>query len=166
MNSTCETRRPLFELLGNLETVDTFFDSVSEDVEWTLVGRHPLAGEFRNKREFLDGTLEQIRARSGGLRFDLKQMYGTSDVVVVVMEGVATATDGEPYDPFYIWICRFEGDVIVEVQAYVDTRVVTGIIERVLPAGGSGSGPSAAEQAEARSTRVPGPLRAVGDAGP
>ncbi|MFC8127453.1 nuclear transport factor 2 family protein [Streptomyces sp. NPDC057302] len=156
MTGTCETRRPLFQLLGELDTVDKFFEQVSDDVKWTMVGRHPLAGAYQNKRDFLDGTLEQIRARSGGLRFDLKQMYGTESEVVVVMEGIATATDGEPYDPFYVWLCRFEDDTIVEVQAYVDTRVVTGIIDRVPVAGEPHT--SAAEQAEARATRVPGPL--------
>ncbi|MEU6120400.1 hypothetical protein [Streptomyces sp. NPDC047123] len=156
MTRTREIRRPLFQLLGELDTVDKFFEQVSDDVKWTMVGRHPLAGAYQNKRDFLDGTLEQIRARSGGLRFDLKQMYGTDSEVIVVMDGIATATDGEPYDPFYVWLCRFEGDTIVEVQAYVDTRVVTGIIDRVPVAGEPPT--SAAAQAEARRTRVPGPL--------
>ncbi|MGW5733222.1 MULTISPECIES: nuclear transport factor 2 family protein [Streptomyces] len=156
MTGTCETRRPLFQLLGELDTVDKFFEQVSDDVKWTMVGRHPLAGVYQNKRDFLDGTLEQIRARSGGLRFDLKQMYGTDSEVIVVMQGIATATDGEPYDPFYVWLCRFQDDTIVEVQAYVDTRVVTGIIDRVAVAGEAPG--SAVAQAEARKTPVPGPL--------
>ncbi|MGW8328771.1 nuclear transport factor 2 family protein [Streptomyces sp. NPDC055897] len=161
MAGTCETRRPLFELLGELDTVDKFFEHVADDVKWTMVGRHPLAGEYQNKRDFLDGTLEQVRSRSDGLRFDLKQMYGSDAEVIVVMEGVATASDGEAYDPFYVWLCRFEGDVIVEVQAYVDTRVVTGLIDRVPGAETGASQLSAEDQAEAARVCVPGPLHSV-----
>ncbi|MFD7536317.1 nuclear transport factor 2 family protein [Streptomyces sp. NPDC059819] len=156
---SCEARRPLFELLGELATVDSFFGHVSDDVQWTMVGRHPLAGKYRNKKDFLDGTLEQVRSRSGGLCFRLKQMYGTSSFVTVVMEGVATATDGRPYDPFYVWLCRFEGDTIVEVQAYVDTMVVTDLIDRVPSGDETAKEAPANAQAEARRTAVPGPLQ-------
>lgn len=147
-----------FQLLGALDTVDKFFEHVADDVKWTMVGLHPLAGEYHNKRDFLGGTLEQVRSRSGGLGFDLKQLYGTDSEVVVVMEGVATAGDGEPDDPFYVWLCRFEDDVIVEVQTYVDTRVATGIVDRVPGARTAEPQLSAEDQAEARRTRVPVPL--------
>ncbi|WP_353943975.1 hypothetical protein ABII15_21690 [Streptomyces sp. HUAS MG91] len=158
-NGTCEDRREIFELLGDLSTVDKFFgEHVSDQVQWTMVGRHPLAGPYRNKRDFLDGTLEQVRARSGGLSFDLKAMYGTAEQTIVIMEGVATANDDNAYDPFYVWACRFADDKIVEVQAYVDSYVVTDLIHRVPSTREEPTALTAAQQAESRRTAVPGPL--------
>ncbi|MER5889583.1 hypothetical protein ABT160_37650 [Streptomyces sp. NPDC001941] len=159
---TCEDRRQIFELLGDLSTVDKFFsDFVSDSVKWTMVGRHPLAGHYQNKREFLDGTLEQVRARSGGLSFDLKAMYGTAEQTIVIMQGVASANDGNAYDPFYVWLCRFDEDKIVEVQAYVDTHVVTDLIHRVPSTREEPSPLTAAQQAESRRTAVPDALGSI-----
>lgn len=54
-------------------------------------------------------------------------------MTVAEMDGVATAKDGVPYDPFYVWVCRFEGETIVEVNAYIDSAAVNDILERLSP---------------------------------
>ncbi|MFC9970389.1 nuclear transport factor 2 family protein [Spirillospora sp. NPDC127200] len=129
-----QERRAIFELLENEDTVDDFFARCADDVRWTLIGQHPLAGDYQSKDEFVPATIGKVRPLlSGGLHFKIKGLYGDDEVAIVEMDGVATAADGRPYDPFYVWICRFEGDTIVEVHAYVDSSVVNDILERLAP---------------------------------
>lgn len=129
-------RRELFELLEKVGTVDAFFARLADDVRWTLHGRHPLAGQYRSRAEFVPATIGQIRPLlSGGLRFHIKALHGDGPVTVAEMKGIGTALDGIPYDPFYVWVCRFDADghTIVEVDAYIDSIVVADILRRLSP---------------------------------
>jgi uncharacterized protein len=49
-------------LFGSLTTgkIYTFFDSVTEDVHWTVMGTHPLAGVYNSKDDFLKNTFERL----------------------------------------------------------------------------------------------------------
>ncbi|WP_063802814.1 nuclear transport factor 2 family protein [Streptomyces sp. NRRL S-1521] len=130
------SRRQLFELLENVDTVDVFFARLADDVRWTLHGSHPLAGEYRSRAEFVPATIGQVRPLlSGGLRFHIVALHGDGPVTVAEMRGIGVALDGTPYDPFYVWVCRFdaEGDTIVAVDAYIDSVVVTDILRRLSP---------------------------------
>ncbi|MFC6879404.1 MULTISPECIES: nuclear transport factor 2 family protein [Actinomadura] len=129
------TRRELFELLEDVDTVNDFFARCADNVRWTLFGRHPLAGDYKSKEEFIPATIGKVRPLlSGGLHFRIRGLYGGDPITIVEMDGVATARDGVPYDPYYVWICRFNGETIVEVHAYVDSTVVNDILQRVPPA--------------------------------
>ncbi|GAA2613012.1 hypothetical protein SMC26_14355 [Actinomadura fulvescens] len=131
-NTPSQSRRELFALLEDVDTVDDFFARCAENVQWSLFGQHPLAGHYKSRDEFIPATIGQIRPLlSGGLHFRVRGLYGGDEIAIVEMDGVATAHDGEPYDPFYVWICWFEGDEIVKVHAYVDSLVVTEILDRL-----------------------------------
>ncbi|MER5559925.1 hypothetical protein ABT071_15100 [Streptomyces sp. NPDC002506] len=127
-------RRALFGLLEDVETVNSFFEQLADGVKWTLYGRHPLAGSYLGRDEFMPATIERVRPLfSKGLRFQITGLHGAGGVTVAEMRGIATAKDGVPYDPFYVWICRFEDGVIVEVHAYIDSVVVNDILRRLSP---------------------------------
>ncbi|WP_206505593.1 nuclear transport factor 2 family protein [Streptomyces chrestomyceticus] len=127
-------RREVFALLEHVDTVDEFFGRLADDVRWTLFGKHPLAGSYRGREEFVPATIGKVRPLlDGGLRFRIRGLYGGGAVTVAEMDGVATAKDGVPYDPFYVWVCRFEGETIVEVNAYIDSAAVNDILERLSP---------------------------------
>lgn len=127
-------RGALFALLEDSETVDEFFARLADDVKWTLFGHHPLAGAYRGREEFMPATIEKVRPLfAESLHFRIRGLHGAGAVTTVEMEGVATARDGVAYDPFYVWICRFEGHRIVEVHAYIDSVVVTDILRRLSP---------------------------------
>ncbi|MFF3641901.1 nuclear transport factor 2 family protein [Streptomyces sp. NPDC002564] len=130
------SRRELFALLENVDTVKEFFAYLADDVRWTLHGRHPLAGQYRSKAELIPASIGQVLPLlSGGLRFHVKALHGDGPVSVVEMQGVGVALDGVPYDPFYVWVCHFDsrGDTIVAVDAYIDSVAVTDILNRLAP---------------------------------
>jgi ketosteroid isomerase-like protein len=56
-------------LFANLENgkSDAFFEHVADDVNWTVMGSHPLAGDYRTKVNFLT-HLRQVEQDSQGGR--------------------------------------------------------------------------------------------------
>ena len=38
----------------------SFFDNVADDVHWTVMGTHPLAGVYKSKEDFLKNTFERL----------------------------------------------------------------------------------------------------------
>lgn len=54
-------RREVFALLEHVDTVDEFFGRLADDVRWTLFGKHPLAGAYRGREEFVPATIGQVR---------------------------------------------------------------------------------------------------------
>ena len=51
--------RSLFANLENGRT-DAFFDHVAEDVDWAVMGTHPLAGTYQTKADFLVHTFGRL----------------------------------------------------------------------------------------------------------
>ena len=42
----------------------------------------------------------------------------------------STTNEGASFDNRYCWVCRFDGDTIVEVRAYLDSMMVDYTIQR------------------------------------
>jgi ketosteroid isomerase-like protein len=61
MPISAETAREIFSKLEQ-DNGDAFFDHVAEDVDWTVMGTHPLAGRYRSKAEFRAATFERRAA--------------------------------------------------------------------------------------------------------
>ena len=47
------------------------------------------------------------------------------DTAIVELYSTSTTNEGAPFANRYCWICRFEGDTIVTVRAYLDSTMVT-----------------------------------------
>ena len=50
------------EVFKGLENGDgaAFFTHVADDVDWTVMGTHPLAGRYRSKADFIAGTFTKL----------------------------------------------------------------------------------------------------------
>ena len=50
------------EIFKGLEKGDgaAFFERVADDVDWTVMGTHPLAGHYRSKKDFIAGTFAKL----------------------------------------------------------------------------------------------------------
>jgi len=66
-----------------------FFAHVADDVDWTVMGTHPLAGHYKSKTDFIAGTLETERRILGDIADIVEEVakYKTRHVCV---------TGGEP----------------------------------------------------------------------
>jgi hypothetical protein len=115
------------EIFRGLESGDgaAFFRHVADDVDWTVMGTHPLAGQYHSKADFIAGTFARLdRVLPKGAQLHLEHLIVEDDKAVVELHSVATARNGMRFDNRYCWIVVFEGDVIVRVRAYLDSAMV------------------------------------------
>lgn len=119
-------------LFKNLETGknDLFFKHVADDVSWTVMGTHPLAGTYHTKDDFISHTFQRLnKILKEGVVLKVKNIIIHDDTAVVEMESISTALNETPFNNTYCWVVRFENDVIVEVRAYVDSALVQKVID-------------------------------------
>ena len=88
-----------------------FFAHVAEDVDRTVEGTHPLAGRYRSKKEFLDGTFAKLtKVLPEGAQLYLVHVLVSGDWATVKLRSMATAKNGLRFDNMYCWVTRFVDD--------------------------------------------------------
>ena len=118
----------LFNYLKTDES-DKFFEYVDDNVLWTVMGTHPLAGVYKRKNDFILNTFQRLNnLLKEGVILKVNNIIIQDNTAVVEMESLSTALNGKPFNNTYCWICRFENDIIVEVHAYVDSALVQRLI--------------------------------------
>lgn len=127
------TREGVRDLFSNLETGhgDVFFESVRDDVDWIVMGTHPLAGEYHSKDDFRHATFTRLNTvLKDGVVLQVVGVHVDGNVAIVELRALSTANNGKPFDNTYCWICTFdENDMISKVRAYVDSALVAQVIE-------------------------------------
>ena len=121
-------RESTVALFRNLEHPDTharFFEHVADDVDWTVEGTHPLAGRYRSKQAFLDATFVRLAGvLSDGVHLVVEHVFVDGDTAIAELYSTSTTNEGAPFDNRYCWVCRFDGETIVNVRAYLDSTMV------------------------------------------
>ncbi len=124
--------RQVQDIFRSLETSDeaTFFAHVADDVDWTVEGTHPLAGHYNSKADFLAHTFEKLaKVLPQGAELHTEHVLVSGEWAVVELHSLATAKNGLRFDNRYCWVCRFSGDKIVEVRAYLDSALVARLFQ-------------------------------------
>jgi uncharacterized protein len=104
---------------------DSFFKHVANDVDWTVMGTHPLAGHYTSKDAFKKSTFSKLgKVLPDGTQLRVTNVIVAGDVAVVELVSDATARNGMRFDNHYCWVNRFDGNTIVEVRAYLDSAMV------------------------------------------
>jgi len=122
----------ILDIFKNLETGNEgeFFAHVADDVDWTVEGTHPLAGHYHSKADFLAHTFEKLgKVLPQGTQLHVEHALASGDWAVVELHSLATAKNGLRFDNRYCWVCRFSGDKIVEVRAYLDSALVARLFQ-------------------------------------
>jgi len=124
MSTDEQTVRSIFAGLEHGDG-DAFFAHVADDVDWTVMGTHPLAGRYRSKTDFKAATFEKLgKVLPEGARLRVTNAIVAGDTAVVELISDATARNGMRFDNHYCWVTRFDGGTIVEVRAYLDSAKV------------------------------------------
>ncbi|MGZ3497481.1 MAG: nuclear transport factor 2 family protein [Vulcanimicrobiaceae bacterium] len=121
------------DLFKRLEKGDgaSFFEQVADNVDWTVMGTHPLAGHYRSKAAFVDGTFAKLnKVLPDGTQLHLEHLIVTGDEAVVELRSMATARNGMRFDNRYCWVVLFKGETIVRVRAYLDSAMVARLFEQ------------------------------------
>jgi hypothetical protein len=102
-----------------------FFGHVADDVDWTVMGTHPLAGHYRSKADFIAGTFAKLgKVLPRGTQLHVEHVFIDNDVAIVELHSEATAGNGLRFDNRYCWVCYFSGEKLVRVRAYLDSALV------------------------------------------
>src|SRR5277367_4791970 len=126
MTITTERVREIFR---GLEKGDgaAFFELVADDVDWTVMGTHPLAGHYRSKKAFIAGTFAKLgQVLPQGAQLQVEHLLVKDDEAVVELHSLATAKNGMRFDNRYCWVVDFQNGVIVGVRAYLRERLSPG----------------------------------------
>ncbi len=118
-------RAALFSKLQDPKTQAEFWARVADDVDWTVEGTHPLAGRYRSKAQFVEATFARLAGvLTDGVKLELTHFYVDGDTVIAELHSTSTTNEGAKFANDYCWVCRFDGDMIVEVRAYLDSMMV------------------------------------------
>jgi uncharacterized protein len=128
-NVTEKHVRLLFESLERGNSED-FFQHVATNVQWTVMGTHPLAGVYHDRDTFIQKTFQRLnKVLKEGVRLRVTTIITAHDIAVVELESLSTALNGIPFMNRYCWICRFDEGTIVEVRAYLDSALVQKLLD-------------------------------------
>jgi hypothetical protein len=129
MTITPDRVRDIFKGLENGDGA-AFFSNVADDVDWTVMGTHPLAGRYASKAAFIEGTFAKLgQVLPHGAQLHLEHLIVEGDEAVVELHSLATARNGMRFDNRYCWIVDFKDAVIVRVRAYLDSALVARLFE-------------------------------------
>jgi hypothetical protein len=104
---------------------DAFFEHVADDVDWTVMGTHPLAGRYASKSAFKTATFGRLgKVLPGGAQLRVTNVITAGDIAVGELVSGAIARNGMRFDNHYCWVVRFDRSRIVEVRAYLDSAMV------------------------------------------
>jgi uncharacterized protein len=135
MTSIRDDRMALFANLQSPATQPRYWARVADDVDWTVEGTHPLAGRYRSKKDFLAATFGRLDGvLRGGVKLEVQHLYVDGDTTITELLSTSVTNEGAPFANRYCWVCRFDGDTIVEVRAYLDSLMVGYTILRNEPA--------------------------------
>jgi uncharacterized protein len=115
------------KIFKGLETGNgaAFFEHVADNVDWIVMGTHPLAGHYHSKKAFIEGTFAKLeRVLPQGAELHVEHLLAKDDQAVVELHSLATAKNGMRFDNYYCWVVYFKGDAIVKVRAYLDSAMV------------------------------------------
>ena len=123
----------VLEIFKGLESGDgsAFFEHVSDDVDWTVMGSHPLAGHYLSKKAFREGTFAKLdQVLTGGAQLHVEHLIVKGNQATVELHSLATARNGMRFDNYYCWVVLFLVDKIVRVRAYLDSAMVARLFEQ------------------------------------
>ena len=129
MAITHESVREIFKGLENGDG-SAFFQHVADNVDWTVMGTHPLAGHYLSKKAFIEGTFAKLgKVLPNGAELHTENVIVEGDQAVVELHSLATARNGMRFDNRYCWVVYFQDGLIVRVRAYLDSTMVAPLFE-------------------------------------
>jgi hypothetical protein len=110
----------------------SFFDLLTNDVQWTIHGSTPLSKTYPTKQQFLDEVINPLNQRlSKKIVPTVRHLFAEGDVVIALIDGKATANDGKPYNMTYAWFMTMKTGKITQVDAFLDGIQFADIMKRI-----------------------------------
>jgi ketosteroid isomerase-like protein len=103
---------------------------VADNVDWVVLGTHPLAGHYPSKKAFIAGTFDKLaQVLPQGAQLHVDYLMVKDNQAVVELHSMGTARNGMRFDNRYCWVVYFQYGVIVRIRAYLDSAMVARLFE-------------------------------------
>ncbi len=114
-----------------LETGDgaAFFAHIADDVDWTVMGTHPLAGHYHTRAAYTDTFVKLGKVLPQGAQLQVEHVLVKDDEAVVELRSMATARNGLRFDNRYCMVLTFDGETIIRGRSYLDSALVARLFE-------------------------------------
>ena len=113
---------------GNRGDMETCFELIADDIEWTNMGNTVLSGTYCGKTELMEKLLGPLFGElKQGIHMQVHRLVAEGDYVVAQTSGTAETLDGKPYNNSYCWIIKVQNGKFVEVTEYLDSELVTSV---------------------------------------
>ena len=111
------------------EGVGSPFELLSEDMRWTISGFNKYAGAY-TREPFEEELIEPFNQRiEEPLKPTQWNVYEDGDVVIIHFDAETTLINGEQYKNSYAWFFTFEGEEVIEVNAFLDMPAFEKVLE-------------------------------------
>ena len=113
---------------GNRGDMETCFELIADDIEWTNMGNTVLSGTYCGKTELMEKLLGPLFGElKQGIHMQVHRLVAEGEYVVAQTSGTAETLDGKPYNNSYCWIIKVQNGKFVEVTEYLDSELVTSV---------------------------------------
>jgi len=125
---TEEFVRAQFAIWETPDPVSWFTTALADNIKWIVPGKtNPLAGVYTSREQVLGvfGTL--MSKMAGPPETKVENVIASGDSAVVEMSFKAPTKnplpgyDGPGFEQDMCWVCKYEGEKIVELHCYIDT---------------------------------------------
>jgi uncharacterized protein len=101
-----------------------FVGLMSDSFVWEIPGTSAWSGRWEGKTTVRERLFAPLFERFEGTYTNRALRFiADGDLVVVECRGAVSTKTGGRYDNTYCYICRFEGDQLVELTEYMDTAL-------------------------------------------
>ena len=111
-----------------------FGELLAPDVIWTIHGSGPVAGTYRNQKDFIEKASRPLTSRlATPIAPEVHNILADGDTVVIRFDGTATTTSGAPYRNQFVWILKMKDGLVVNAEACLDLVAYQRVVENNAP---------------------------------
>jgi uncharacterized protein len=109
----------------------SFLTHLADDVSWTLTGQdNPLAGHYSSKADVAAKVFAPMYKKiAGSLAAKIVSVLIVGDWAIVEFTATGKTKGGNAYGQELCWICRYKGEMIIEVREYLDSAQMKRVLE-------------------------------------
>ena len=107
-----------------------FMEMLGDDIRWTVIGTSKWSRTYEGKQAVVDELMRPLFSQfAEPYRNTASRILADGDHVVVECEGRVTTKSGKPYNQTYCYVCRIAGGKVRELTEYLDTELVSAVLE-------------------------------------
>jgi ketosteroid isomerase-like protein len=111
-----------------------FGELLAPNVVWTIHGSGPVAGTYRNQKDFVEKASRPLTSRLvTPIVPDVHNIFADGDTIIIRFDGRATTTSGAPYRNQFVWILRMKDGLVVNAEAFLDLVAYQQVVDSNAP---------------------------------